>query len=282
MGTYARRVKSLRALLALGVALLASPAAAHLGLISPPSRYGQDILKFPPCGLGGGRRTANVLVLEPGATIDVRWVEYIDHPGHFRIAFDDDGDDDFVDPPCLSRCNTTNPDIERDSNATVLLDGIADTFGGVSTVSVTLPDIECENCTLQVIQVMYDKPPYEIPGNDIYYQCVDLVLRRSVPLPTATASASPSPSPSPEPPTPTPTCDVSATACPDRCDGDCDGSGAVNVDELVTMIAIALGNADVLTCTAGDKDGGGSIEVDDIVAALHSSLDGCEDHITSP
>jgi hypothetical protein len=24
---------------------------------------------------------------------------------------------------------------------------------------------------------MYDKPPYTTPGNDIYYQCADLVLR---------------------------------------------------------------------------------------------------------
>ena len=25
---------------------------------------------------------------------------------------------------------------------------------------------------------MYDKPPYIVPGNDIYYQCADLVLTR--------------------------------------------------------------------------------------------------------
>jgi hypothetical protein len=24
---------------------------------------------------------------------------------------------------------------------------------------------------------MYDKPPYTTPGNDIYYQCADLILR---------------------------------------------------------------------------------------------------------
>jgi hypothetical protein len=31
---------------------------------------------------------------------------------------------------------------------------------------------------LQVIQVMYDKPPYTIPGNEMYYQCADLILVR--------------------------------------------------------------------------------------------------------
>jgi MYXO-CTERM domain-containing protein len=24
---------------------------------------------------------------------------------------------------------------------------------------------------------MYDKPPYSLPGNDLYYQCADLILR---------------------------------------------------------------------------------------------------------
>ncbi|MBW2225541.1 MAG: hypothetical protein JRF54_15365, partial [Deltaproteobacteria bacterium] len=43
--------------------------------------------------------------------------------------------------------------------------------------TVTLPDITCDNCTLQMIQVMYDKRLYTTLGNDIYYQCADLVLR---------------------------------------------------------------------------------------------------------
>ncbi len=66
------------------------------------------------------------------------------------------------------------------TDPTVLLDGIADMAGGEYDIDVTLPDIECDNCTLQVIQVMTDKPPYVsgyVPeNNDIYYQCADLVL----------------------------------------------------------------------------------------------------------
>lgn len=68
--------------------------------------------------------------LEPGASIQVVWNEYVDHPGHFRISFDIDGDDDFVDPVCLAGCNSRSPEIEFYSNETVLLDGIADTIGG--------------------------------------------------------------------------------------------------------------------------------------------------------
>lgn len=145
-------------------------ASAHLGLDAPLSRYGPDTLKTGPCGIEGGARTANVTYFEPGETIEVRWNEYIDHPGHFRIAFDADGDDDFVDPGTMT---------ELYSNDAVLVDGIPDQGRDDKdyAVEVTLPDITCDNCTLQVIQVMYDKPPYTTPGNDIYYQCADLVLK---------------------------------------------------------------------------------------------------------
>jgi len=153
-------------------------ALAHLDLRAPASRYGASVLKEGPCGRSGGDRSANVSVFRPGETIEVRWNEYVDHPGHFRIAFDPDGDDDFVDPRCLSGCNTTSPSIELYSNAAVIMDDIPDTAGGTSGVSITLPDIECASCTLQVIQIMYDKPPYTSPGNDIYYQCADLMLVR--------------------------------------------------------------------------------------------------------
>ncbi|MCA9560948.1 MAG: hypothetical protein KC583_20510, partial [Myxococcales bacterium] len=59
---------------------------------------------------------------------------------------------------------------------------------------VTLPDVECDNCTLQVIQVMFDKPPQTSPGNDLYYQCADLVLRGDGPPPPP-VDAGPGPGP---------------------------------------------------------------------------------------
>jgi hypothetical protein len=113
-----------------------------------------------------------VSYFEPGETIEVRWQEYIQHPGHYRIAFDEDGVDDFVDPSTM---------MELYSNEAVLLDGIEDTGESDYRVSVTLPDVTCDRCTLQVVQVMYDKPPYEPGGNDLYYQCADLVLKAGDP-----------------------------------------------------------------------------------------------------
>jgi hypothetical protein len=159
------------------VSLSPSGVRAHLGLDSPTSRYGPDVLKTGPCGVAGGERTGNVTYYEPGETIEVIWDEYIDHPGHYRIAFDDDGVDDFVDPATM---------MEFYSNDAVLLDGIEDKGRGERgyMATVTLPSVTCDNCTLQVIQVMYDKPPYTTPGNDIYYQCADLVLREGAAPPS--------------------------------------------------------------------------------------------------
>jgi hypothetical protein len=166
---YDHRMRPTAAAIIICFSLLPSLANAHIGLDEPASRYGPDELKPGPCGLAGGGRSANITYYEPGETIEVRWNEYVDHPGHYRIAFDADGDDDFVDPPEM---------MDLYSNEAVLLDGISDEDYGEQdyVATVTLPNIECDNCTLQVIQVMYDKPPYETPGNDIYYQCADLVL----------------------------------------------------------------------------------------------------------
>lgn len=176
------------------VAAIPAGAEAHLELVEPVSRYGPDVLKTGPCGVDGGERSDNVTVFEPGETIEVRWQEYVQHPGHYRIAFDADGDDDFVDPATMT---------EMYSNDAVLLDGIDDKGELDYAVMVTLPDVTCDNCTLQIIQVMYDKTPYTTPGNDIYYQCADLVLREADGTDPGVEPPDPSDPPDPtEPPEP--------------------------------------------------------------------------------
>jgi len=97
------------------------------------------------------------------------------------------------------------------------------------------------------------------------------------PTPVPTSSASPTPTDSPtaspppsatEPPTPTAT-------LPPPCAGDCDGSGAVSVDELLTLVNITLGNVDAAGCPAGDRDHDGTVTVDEILAAVNAALNGC-------
>jgi hypothetical protein len=59
------------------------------------------------------------------------------------------------------------------------------------------------------------------------------------------------------------------------CTGDCDGSGDVTVDEIITMVNIALGMRPIDDCPAGDSGGDGKVTVDEIVAAVNHALNGC-------
>ncbi len=94
------------------------------------------------------------------------------------------------------------------------------------------------------------------------------------PTPTPTITLSPTITPTPTPVTPSPTPTETAPP-PPACLGDCDGDGQVTVDEIVTLVNIALGSASIDACRNGDVDGGGEITVDEIVAALNFALDGC-------
>jgi hypothetical protein len=59
------------------------------------------------------------------------------------------------------------------------------------------------------------------------------------------------------------------------CVGDCSGDGTVAVNELLSMVNVALGNAQVSTCDAGDANGDGQITVAEIVTAVNNALSGC-------
>lgn len=67
---------------------------------------------------------------------------------------------------------------------------------------------------------------------------------------------------------------LAAAAAP-VCVGDCRGVSAVAVDDLLAMVAVALGEGDLSLCPAGDADGDGSITADELVTATTSALDGC-------
>lgn len=63
------------------------------------------------------------------------------------------------------------------------------------------------------------------------------------------------------------------------CVGDCDGSGDITVNELVTLVNIALNNAALSTCSSGDTDNSRDITIEEIIAAVNAALSGC---ITAP
>ena len=215
-----------RQALAAALLLAAAPASAHVRLVWPTSRYG-DEMKAGPCGRLGGTRTTTVSSFLPGQAITVIFDEIIDHPGYFRIAFDPGGDG-ALQPPVWDAGTATwsNP-----PGVLVLADRIPDAVGLThGEVLVTLPDLECSTCTLQLIQVMIDKPPYD-GLDDFYYQCADLLLSATAtPTPPGTT---PSGSPTPPPPAPAP-------AAPPA--GGCGTPGAAGAAAgLGPLLALAAG-----------------------------------------
>jgi hypothetical protein len=195
--------------LALAGCVLSVSASAHISLErggTHQSRSGDQDLKDAPCGLGGAGRGTQVYTYAPGETIRVSLAEYITHPGYFRIAFDADGDDDFVDPQSIMPVNPARkcPFNAADqcgasafyNNLTVLpgMDNLNPHITAapdqIYTWDVTLPNVACDNCTLQVIQVMEDTihgaynttkgDPNDVPYvADVYHQCIDLVLQQA-------------------------------------------------------------------------------------------------------
>ena len=178
---------------AAALVLTASTVFAHIDLISPVSRYvvnranGGGGSKECPCGgpasmIDGDRvcnnqptdqthdpnRSTKVTPFEAGSKITIQVVEYVDHSGRFRVAFDPDGAD------------------MTDFNSNILLD-VPDDNTKVGSkdnppyeFEVTLPMMTCDNCTLQVIQDMnantISTPVKDPSGDSTYYTCADIEL----------------------------------------------------------------------------------------------------------
>jgi len=165
---------------ALAVVLsIGSASWAHVDLLSPPPRrggLGNAYLDSAPCGQRDPGRTSDaVSVFRPGETISVSWDAYVQHPSYFRLSFDLDGDDSFSDR-AATPADPARDDPSRLPQAAgeLILDYVRDPGGDLSHVerSVTLPSEPCEECTLQLLQFIYDLPLDEAT----YYQCADVVL----------------------------------------------------------------------------------------------------------
>jgi hypothetical protein len=176
--------------LVLAAPLCSGAARAHIHLLEPIPRYPDQVAgenKACPCGVGRSNRICQVegdysdpdrsvdrvTTFEAGSTITVRWDEYYPHGGRYRIAFDEDGADlfDFNEHPLVD---------VPDPRGRVGNTG----EGSIWELDVTLPDTLCENCTLQLIQVMdgeMEEPVDNPVGRSTYYQCADIRIVADIP-----------------------------------------------------------------------------------------------------
>ena len=140
------------------VAFFSSSASAHIELVEPLPRYELPANKSCPCGDGDSNRqcdvpaeqstdpnrSTKVTTFEAGSTITVVADEYIDHAGRMRVAFDPDGADlsDFNDNILM--------DVPDQSEA-----GLSMANPHVWEFQIQLPNMTCDNCTLQVLSLIH-------------------------------------------------------------------------------------------------------------------------------
>lgn len=158
----------------------AQTADAHLRLMSHETRSG-DNQKPGPCGGIDVRSTDKVYIAKPGTEVTFIIDEYIPHPGFFRIDVDLDGQDNLLTPvlPCLDQTDEVAC-FDRTNTGPYMVNNIQNGSGIFNHV-YTLPDVECDNCTIQIVQAMTDKAPYTVDGNEMYHQCIDIVLANDGP-----------------------------------------------------------------------------------------------------
>jgi hypothetical protein len=275
----------------IGVGGVVTPARAHFVLVAPDSWMSQgefgDPQKVGPCGEeGGGTPTSAVTAFRPGQTIEVTIDEKIFHPGHYRVALAVNDRSELPPEPAVTTVNGDpcgSTEIEDPPALPILADNMlphTQPFEEPQTFTVTLPtDVTCTRCTLQIIEYMshHGRPCF-------YHHCADLSIQ-----------GDPTPTPLPGDPTPTPTAlpidtplveptmtstvtasTSSATPTPPAmCAGDCDGNGTVTINEIVTLVSIALGQEPIGTCEAGNRDGDLQITVSEILSAVILELGSC-------
>jgi hypothetical protein len=182
---------------AIVIAGLAVRVDAHFVLISPAASLAMDRLgdpqKIAPCGgvsANPGRGTpANpgvpsgaVTSVKGGTNLPLLVQETIFHPGHYRVALARTASQLPRDPEVTTvqtarGLRSQSAAIQNPPVPPVLLDGIfahterpTQNFEG----QIPIPNINCQNCVLQVIEFMADHPGIAVDGGHSYHHCAIL------------------------------------------------------------------------------------------------------------
>jgi hypothetical protein len=187
----------LAAAIAAIVASLAGTAHAHFVLVAPAASLVQNRLgdpqKIAPCGgvsANPGRGTpANpgvpsgaITNVKGGTNLPLLVQETIFHPGHYRVALARTMQQLPPDPVITTAqtekgVRSQSAVIQNPAVAPVLLDGIfAHTERPTQNfeAEIPIPNINCPNCVLQVIEFMADHPGIAVDGGHSYHHCAIL------------------------------------------------------------------------------------------------------------
>ena len=181
------------AAVAAAVALTPAAALAHFYLHSPTPNLNQTPLGDPqkkfPCGgtsKDAGTPSGVVTEVRGGDMLHIKIQETVFHPGHYRIALAvKDVAELPADPETTTRDTERGPwsvsaKIDPKPKPPVLADGLfAHTTrpaqGTFHETDIKLPNINCDSCTLQVIQWMAEHG-HNPDGDYSYHHCAALKI----------------------------------------------------------------------------------------------------------
>ena len=184
--------------LALGsLAILAPFAKGHFRLLEPPSWIDENNLgdpqKLGPCGgtsatatkaANSGTPTNIVTKVQGGQKLHIKLQETVYHPGHYRIALAVNSRAELPDdPPAVTRDSDKGPwsvsaPIQTSVKIPVLADGLwphTSKSAAPWETDVTLPNITCAKCTLQITEFMAEHG-FNKDGGYYYHHCADLQI----------------------------------------------------------------------------------------------------------
>ena len=183
-----------------GVAMLLASGSsqAHFQLLEPSSSLDQNQLgdpqKMAPCGgtsANPGTPTNAVTDVRGGAMLHIKLKETIFHPGHYRIALARTPASLPPDPEVTTRDTPKGPYSVSakigDAKPPILADGLfphtqkpaPDAFW---ETDVKIPNINCDNCMLQVVQFMAEHG-HNKDGDYSYHHCAVLRVTANPTLP---------------------------------------------------------------------------------------------------
>ena len=174
---------------ALVLALVPAASQAHFRLLAPASWIEENQLGDPqkagPCGgtnADYGKPTYAVTNVKGGTALHIKVQETVYHPGHYRVALAVNSPTELpVDPKAVTMKNDAGTVMSVSAEislavAPILADGLfvhtaksADPF----ETDVTIPNINCKACTLQVAEFM-EQHPMNNPGQFTYHHCAVL------------------------------------------------------------------------------------------------------------
>lgn len=179
---------------------VAAPASAHFILLAPDAWVEVNVLGDPqkaaPCGTSDitkGTPTGKVTEMRGGDMLHIKIKETIYHPGYYRVALSVlDRSELPADPEATTRESPRGPisvsgKIDPAPKPPLLADGLFEHRarpepGSFFETDIKLPNINCEKCTVQILQFM-EEHGLNKEGDFSYHHCADLKITANPALP---------------------------------------------------------------------------------------------------